>query len=92
MPANDDMADAVYAGLGVGNDPDVMNPGREEATDTVLHTDTATAHHATDEVSNDGDMDTLPDDLLDEEITDDDQIEEEIAELAEEEEEGNERY
>lgn len=93
MPANDDdMDEAVYAGLGVDNDPDIMNPGSEEATDTVLHTDTATAHHATDGVSNSADADTLPDDLLAEETPDDDRIDEEIAELAEEEEEGNQRY
>jgi hypothetical protein len=92
MPENNDEMDSVvYAGLGVNNDPDVMNPGDEEATDTLLYTDTATAQHATDGVSNDEDMDSLPADLLAEDVSDD-ELDAEITELAEEEEEGNERY
>jgi hypothetical protein len=92
IPANNDEEDAIiYAGLGVNNDPDVMNRGDDEATDTLLYTDTATARHATDEVSNDEDMDDLPDDLLSGDLSDD-ELDEEITELAEEEEEGNERY
>ena len=91
MPDNDVEKDAVvYAGLGVNNDPDIWNPGDEEASDTLLYTDTITAQHATDEVSNAEDMDEMPDDLL-EDISDD-ELDNEIAELAEEEEEGNERY
>ena len=90
MPANDERADDVYAGLGVNNEPDIMNPGSEEATDTVLHTDTITAQHATDAVSN-GDDPTNA--LLDGEIAgDDDELDKEITELAEDENEGNERY
>ncbi|WP_338871259.1 hypothetical protein WBJ53_24925 [Spirosoma sp. SC4-14] len=91
MPDNNEEEDAVvYAGLGVRNRPDILNPGDEEASDTLLYTDNATARHATDEVSNGEDMDDLPADLL-EDISDD-ELDNEIAELAEEEEEGNERY
>lgn len=91
MPENNNEEDAVvYAGLGVDNDPDILNPGDEEASDTLLYTDNATARHATDEVSNGEDMDDLPDDLL-KDISDD-ELDSEISELAEEEEEGNERY
>lgn len=92
MPENDDEMDSVvYAGLGVDNQPDVMNPGDEEASDTLLYTDTATARHATDGVSNDEDMDDMPDDLLSGDLSDD-ELDEEITELAEDEEEGGERY
>ncbi len=91
MPENDTEQDAVvYAGLGVNNEPDIMNPGDEEASDTLLYTDTATARHATDQISNDEE----PDEFIDESEADlsDDDIDEEITELAEEEDEGNERY
>lgn len=88
---NEEMESVVYAGLGVNNDPDVMNPGDQEATDTLLYTDTATARHATDEVSNGEDMDDMPADLLDDDLSDD-ELDAEITELAEEEDEGNERY
>lgn len=92
MPENQYEDDVVaYAGLGVNNDPDVMNPGDEEATDTLLYTDTATARHATDEVSNAEDMDDMPEDLLDEDLSDD-ELDREITDLAEDEDEGNERY
>ncbi|RYC71963.1 MULTISPECIES: hypothetical protein [Spirosoma] len=92
VPENNDEMDAVvYAGLGVNNDPDVMNPGDEEATDTLLYTDTATARHATDEVSNADDLDDTPDDLLADDLSDD-ELDREITELAEDEEASNERY
>ncbi|GAB3023804.1 hypothetical protein [Spirosoma pulveris] len=92
MPENDTEDDAVvYAGLGVNNDPDIMNPGDEEASDTLLYTDTATARHATDELSNDAEPDEFIDDETDADMSDDD-IDEQIIELAEEEDEGNERY
>lgn len=93
MPLNDDEEDSVvYAGLGVNNQPDIMNPGDEEASDTLLYTDTATARHATDELSNDEEVDEFTVDKLDDTDLSDDDIDEEITELAEEEEEGNERY
>ncbi len=92
MPENNTEEDAIaYAGLGVNNQPDIMNPGDEEASDTLLYTDTATARHATDGVSNNEDLDDLPTDLLDDELSDD-ELDDEITELAEEEDEGNERY
>ena len=92
MPLNDDEQDAVvYAGLGVNNQPDVMNPGDDEATDTLLYTDTSTARHATDGISNDAEPDEFTDELIDADLSDD-EIDEEITELAEEEDEGNERY
>ncbi|MFD2569979.1 hypothetical protein ACFSUS_04995 [Spirosoma soli] len=90
-PNNEDEDVTVYAGLGVNNDPDVMNRPDDEAADTLLFTDTATARHATDEVSNGEDIDDLPEDLLDDDLSDD-ELDQEISELAEEEEEGNERY
>ncbi|GAB4014401.1 hypothetical protein GCM10028808_36780 [Spirosoma migulaei] len=92
-PDNDDDEGAVvYAGLGINNSPDILNPGEEEASDTLLYTDTATARHATDELSNDEELDEFSaDDLSDDDLSDD-ELEKEITELAEEEEEGNERY
>ncbi|GAB2524867.1 hypothetical protein [Spirosoma aerophilum] len=91
MPENDNEEDAVvYAGLGVNNEPDIMNPGDDEASDTLLYTDNATARHATDQVSNDEEFDEFVDDPVTN-LSDDD-IDEEITELEEEEEEGNERY
>ncbi len=92
MPENDDEMDSVvYAGLGVDNQPDSMNPGNEEASDTLLYTDTATARHATDGVSNDEGMDDVPADLLNGDLSDD-ELDEEITELAEDEDEGSERH
>ena len=88
---NEEDDDVVYAGLGVNNSPDIMNPGDEEASDTLLYTDTATARHATDEISNDAEPDEFVDELTDSDLSDDD-IDEQITELAEEEDEGNERY
>ena len=73
IPPGDDSSDrdAVYADLGLdGGGPDVMNPGEEEASDTILYTDNTTARHAMDNVSNDVDYDSLPENeaLRDEEI------------------------
>ena len=92
ISANDSSDDSVvYAGLGVNNEPDVINPGDEEGTDTLLFTDTATARHATNAVSNEAEPDEFPVDAIDGTMSDD-EIDEQITELAEEEEEGNERY
>ncbi len=82
----DEQDVVAYAGLGVNNSPDVMNPGDEEATDTLLYTDTVTARHATDELSNA----EAVNDLTIEALSDDD-LDDEIARLEEEEKEG-ERY
>lgn len=91
IPENDVEQDAVvYAGLGVNNEPDIMNQGSDEAVDTLLYTDTATARHATDELSNDAEPDEFIDDSTDD--LSDDELDAEITELAEEEDEGNERY
>jgi hypothetical protein len=86
--AEDDLR--AYAGLGVNNDPDSMNPGDEEASDTLLYTDTATARHATDEVPN-GEDDALPENLLNADLTDDD-LDREITELADDETAGQSSY
>ncbi|WP_018620953.1 hypothetical protein [Spirosoma luteum] len=91
MPANEGDDAVVYAGLGVNNEPDIRNQGDEEGTDTLLFTDTATARHATDGVSNDAEPDEFPVGVLDGTMSDD-EIDEQITELAEEEEEGNEPY
>ncbi len=92
MPENNDEQDAVvYAGLGVNNQPDSMNPGSEEALDTLLYTDTVTAQHATEGLPNGEDVDDLPADLLNDDLSDN-ELDDEITELAREEDEGNERY
>lgn len=88
---NENEEATVYTGLGVDNEPDVMNPGAQEGIDTLLFTDTATARHATNAVSNDAEPDEFPDDEADA-TTSEDEMEEQISELAEEEDEGNERY
>jgi hypothetical protein len=91
IAANEGDDAVVYAGLGVNNEPDVRNPGDEEGTDTLLFTDTATARHATNAVSNEAQPDEFPVGKLDETMSDD-ELDEQITELAEEEDEGNERY
>jgi hypothetical protein len=92
MPENNEELDeVVYTGLGINSQPDSMNHGDDEASDTLLHTDTATARHASDGVSNDEDLDDLPEDLLNNDLTDD-QLDQEIIELAEEEDAGDEPY
>ncbi|WP_019988944.1 hypothetical protein [Rudanella lutea] len=70
MPGNDVNEDpAVYAELGLDGVPDNMNPGDEEASDTILYTDNMTARNATENVSNDlGDELTEEELLLDEEM------------------------
>lgn len=59
LPGEDVNEDpAVYADLGLERGgPDVMNPGDEEASDTILYTDNAIAMDATDAVSDDPDLD-----------------------------------
>lgn len=54
---------AIYAGLGLNSgSTDEWNPASEEAADSILYTDTTTAQHAFDNVSNDVDYDKLPTD------------------------------
>lgn len=70
MPGNDvNEESAIYAEFGIDGQPDTMNPGSEEASDTILYTDNMTARNANDNVSNSFD-DELPKDelLLDEEM------------------------
>lgn len=65
VPDNDVNEDpAIYADLGIGGVPDNMNPGSEEASDTILYTDNMTARNATGNVSNGIDDDQLLDDAL----------------------------
>ena len=62
---------AIYAGLGLNSgSTDEWNQTADEAADTILYTDTATAQHAVDNVTNDVDYDKLPTDeaLSEEEI------------------------
>lgn len=92
MPKNNNEEEAVvYSDLGLDGQPDSMNPGDDEAADSLLYTDTATARHATDEVSNGEDLDDLPEDLLNEDLSDD-ELDREISELAEDEDESGEPY
>jgi hypothetical protein len=69
MENTDNEESPIYANLGIGGQPDNMNPGSEEASDTILYTDNMTARNATDNVSNSFD-DELPEEerLLDEEM------------------------
>lgn len=69
MENTDNEDPAIYANLGISGQPDTMNPGSQEASDTILYTDNMTARNATDNVSNSFD-DELPEEerLLDEEM------------------------
>lgn len=61
MPGNDvNEENAVYAEFGLDGQPDVMNPGDEEASDTILYTDNAVATDMTDMVAETETDDTLP--------------------------------
>lgn len=64
IPDNDVNEDpTIYADLGISGQPDNMNPGSEEASDTILYTDNMTARNATDNVSN-----SIDDELAEEEL------------------------
>lgn len=92
MPENNDEMDSViYADLGIDGQPDSMNPGDEEATDTLLYTDNSTARNVAEGLPNDQDLDNLPADLLDDNLTDDD-LDREIIDLTEEEDAAGEPY
>ena len=61
MPGNDvNEESAIYAEFGLDGQPDVMNPGDEEASDTILYTDNAVATDMTDMVAETATDDTLP--------------------------------
>jgi hypothetical protein len=71
LPGNGVNEDsAVYANLGINGQPDSMNPGNEEASDTILYTDNQTARNATENVSNDLEDDLPEDSLLSDEEMD----------------------
>lgn len=92
MPENNDEMDSViYADLGIDGQPDSMNPGDEEATDTLLYTDNSTARNAAEGVSNDEDLNDLPADLLGDNLSDD-ELDREISDLAAEEDAGGEPF
>ncbi len=47
MPTNEEEQEStIYAEFGLDGQPDVMNPGDEEATDTLLYTDNSVAQDA----------------------------------------------
>lgn len=48
---NENQDPAIYADLGLNGGPDKMNPGNEEASDTILYTDNQVARSATEAVS-----------------------------------------
>ncbi len=85
--ANDpDSEDVIYADLGIQGQPDVMNPGDDEATDTMLYTDNQVARFATENVASDDTIDSLPETMLDDEdsIANEDDVYNDPDELAEE--------
>lgn len=92
MPENNDEMDSViYADLGLYGQPDSMNPGDEEATDTLLYTDNSTARNIAEGLPNDQDMDDMPADLLNDDLSDDD-LDREINDLADDEDAAGEPY
>lgn len=92
MPDNNEEMDSViYADLGIDGQPDSMNPGSEEATDTLLYTDNSTARNATNNLSNDEGMDDIPADLLATDLSDE-ELDREIGDLATDEEASGEPY
>jgi hypothetical protein len=83
--ANDpDSEEVIYADLGIQGQPDGMNPGDDEATDTVLYTDNQVARFATENVASDETIDDLPEALLDDEdsIVNEDDVYNDPDELA----------
>ncbi len=92
MPENDNEMDSViYADLGLDGQTDSMNRGSDEATDTLLYTDNSTARNVTNGLPNDEDMDDMPADLLQEDLSDD-ELDREISDLTEDEDAGGEPY
>ena len=54
----------MYADLGIDGQPDNMNPGDNEAADTMLYTDNQVARFATENVANNETIDNLPEAML----------------------------
>ncbi|GAA4405586.1 hypothetical protein GCM10023187_24110 [Nibrella viscosa] len=69
-PENEiDANSAVYAEFGMDDTTDVYSHPDDEAADTILYTDNITAQHAMEQVPNGPAFDELPEDMIDEEIT-----------------------
>lgn len=63
--ANDPDSEAVlYADLGIDGQPDNMNPGEDEAADTMLYTDNQVARFATENVASEETINDLPEAML----------------------------
>lgn len=87
-----DSEDVIYADLGIDGQPDNMNPGGNEATDTMLYTDNQVARFATENVASEDTIDDLPEALLDDEdsVVNEDDVFNDSEELANERENDNE--
>lgn len=88
MPGDDvNGGSAIYAEFGLDGQPDNMNPGSEEASDTILYTDNAVATDMTDMVSEKSSYDSdLPADLYNDlDNVDEAQMQAEVDQLADEE-------
>lgn len=91
MPGNDVNGEsAIYAEFGFDGQPDNMNPGTDEASDTILYTDNAVATDMTEMVSERASYDSdLPADLYNDlDNVDEAKMQAEVDQLADE--EGNE--
>ena len=88
MPGDDVNGDsAIYADLGLDGQPDNMNPGTEEASDTILYTDNAVASDMTNMVSEKASYDSdLPADLYNDlDNVDEAKMQAEVDQLSDEE-------
>ncbi len=88
MPGNDVNGEsAIYAEFGFDGQPDNMNHGSDEASDTILYTDNAVASDMTDMVSETASYDSdLPADLYNDlDNVNEAQMQAEVDKLADEE-------
>jgi hypothetical protein len=88
MPGNDvNDESAIYAELGLDGQPDSLNPGSEEASDTILYTDNAVASDMTDMVSEKASYDSdLPADVYNDlDNVDEAKMQAEVDQLSDEE-------
>ena len=81
-----DSEDVIYADLGINGQPNNMNPGNDEATDTMLYTDNQVARFATENVASEETINDLPEAMLADEdsVTNEDDIYDDPDELADE--------
>lgn len=89
MPGNDVNGEsAIYAEFGFDGQPDNMNPGDDEASDTILYTDNAVASDMTNMVSEKASYDSdLPADLYNDlDNVDEAKMQAEVDQLADDEE------